>query len=204
MKAGKEEIMGLLAAVEQWVRRDLEAEWQEWERRLQVIADAVTGLDSVTTSTRTPRPSNVAPHMTIKWDAQKLGVTAAQVRQQLSAGEPRIESTGGEEGPIGTYRSTAHLTALTFTARFGQGAKTCGCAAKHKHGKHVAAPPPPVDDPGSARPADDPATRPVRPAPPVKERPRATPPAKRKTGLSGKGTATPAAKRPARPAAPAR
>ena len=41
MKAGKEEIMGLLAAVEQWVVRDHAAEWREWERRLAVIADAV-------------------------------------------------------------------------------------------------------------------------------------------------------------------
>ena len=41
MKAGKEEIMGLLAAVEQWVVRDHAAEWREWERRLAVIAAAV-------------------------------------------------------------------------------------------------------------------------------------------------------------------
>ena len=33
MKAGKEEIIGLLAAVEQWVVRDHAAEWREWERR---------------------------------------------------------------------------------------------------------------------------------------------------------------------------
>ncbi|MEK9766621.1 MAG: aminotransferase class V-fold PLP-dependent enzyme, partial [Thalassolituus sp.] len=40
MKAGKEEIMGLLAAVEKWVERDHDAEWREWERRLDLIADA--------------------------------------------------------------------------------------------------------------------------------------------------------------------
>lgn len=122
------------------------------------------------------------------------------------------KTDGGAEGPAGTYRSIAHLTALTFTARFGKGAKKCGCGAKHKHGKHVVAPPPPADDPGSARPADRPATRPVRPAPPVKQRPRATPPAKRKTAPAGKGktapagkgAVTPAGKRPARTVAPAR
>ena len=36
MKVGKEEIMGLLAAVEQWMVREHESEWQEWERRLAV------------------------------------------------------------------------------------------------------------------------------------------------------------------------
>ena len=98
MKAGKEEIMGLLAAAEQWVARDHESEWREWERRLQVIADAATAFDSVTTSIRTPKPSNVAPHMSIKWDADKVGVTAAEVRGQLSEGEPRIEVSGGDDG----------------------------------------------------------------------------------------------------------
>ena len=98
MKAGKEEIMGLLVAVEQWVERDHEAEWREWERRLQVIADAVTRRDSVTTSVRAPGRSNVAPHMSILWDAEKVGVSPAEVRIQLSKGEPRIEVSGGEDG----------------------------------------------------------------------------------------------------------
>jgi L-seryl-tRNA(Ser) seleniumtransferase len=98
MKAGKEEIMGLLAAVEQWVARDHAAELREWERRLQVIAEAATAFDTVTTSIRTPRPSNVAPHMSIQWDAGKLGVSPAEARKQLSDGDPRIEISGGEDG----------------------------------------------------------------------------------------------------------
>ena len=95
MKAGKEEIMGLLAAVEQWVQRDHEAEWREWERRVQVIADAVSGIDSVTTSIRVPRPSNVSPHLVIEWDATTVGKSAADLRQALSDGDPRIEMSGG-------------------------------------------------------------------------------------------------------------
>src|SRR5207245_5896880 len=67
MKAGKEEIMGLLAAVEQWVRRDHATEWQEWERRLEVIRAAVTRFPSVTTSIRQPGRSNVAPVLRIAW-----------------------------------------------------------------------------------------------------------------------------------------
>ena len=98
MKAGKEEIMGLLAAVQQWVARDHQAEWREWERRLQVIADAVSRFASVTTSIRTPGRSNVTPHMSILWDADQVGVSPAETRRQLSTGEPRIEVSGGEDG----------------------------------------------------------------------------------------------------------
>lgn len=97
MKAGKEEIMGLLAAVEQWLQRDHVAEWSEWNRRIQVITQAVTPFDSVTTSIQTPKPSNVAPHLSIAWDAEKLVVSPTEAKQQLSAGEPRIEISGGKD-----------------------------------------------------------------------------------------------------------
>ena len=49
MKTGKEEIMGCLAAVEQWSRRDHDAEWAEFDRRLQTIADAAKDFPGVET-----------------------------------------------------------------------------------------------------------------------------------------------------------
>lgn len=91
MKAGKEEVMGLLAAVEKWVERDHDAEWIEWERWLKVIADAVVHLPSVTTQIREPGRSNVAPIMEIHWDQASLAITPDEVQQALSDGEPRIE-----------------------------------------------------------------------------------------------------------------
>jgi L-seryl-tRNA(Ser) seleniumtransferase len=91
MKAGKEEIMGLLAAAEQWVTRDHDAEWQEWERRLSNIADAVSHLPSISIQTRQPGRSNVAPIMEIHWDQTSILLTPDEVRNQLSQGEPRIE-----------------------------------------------------------------------------------------------------------------
>ena len=98
MKAGKEEIMGLLAAVEQWIARDHEAEWKEWERRLQVVADAVTQFKSVSISTSKPGRSNVAPVLRVHWDQEQLAIEPAEVVRQLDAGEPRIEVGGGAEG----------------------------------------------------------------------------------------------------------
>ncbi|MBT7859789.1 MAG: aminotransferase class V-fold PLP-dependent enzyme [Gemmatimonadetes bacterium] len=91
MKASKEEVMALLAAVEMWVRRDHEAEWKEWERRLQVIEDAVADVESITFSRHVPERSNVSPVMHVDWDAEKVGHTSAEVAAALSEGEPRIE-----------------------------------------------------------------------------------------------------------------
>ena len=98
MKAGKEEIMGLLAAVEQWIKRDHKAEWKEWERRLEVITEAVQDFDSVTTSIRQSARSNVAPVLQINWDVERVGSSGTEVASQLSAGEPRIELNGNANG----------------------------------------------------------------------------------------------------------
>jgi uncharacterized pyridoxal phosphate-dependent enzyme len=97
MKVGKEEIMGLLTAVENWVVRDHDAEWKEWERRLGVITDALSGVESLETAINTPGPSNIAPHLTLRWDADKAGISVAEARTKLNDGEPRIIFGGGAE-----------------------------------------------------------------------------------------------------------
>jgi len=98
MKVGKEEVMGLLAAVEMWVRRDHAAEWREWERRLDVIASRVASVPTLTTTIRQPGRSNVAPVLEIRWDATVVGVNGEDVRRRLSAGNPRIELFANDSG----------------------------------------------------------------------------------------------------------
>ena len=91
MKAGKEEIMGLLAAVEAWVRgRNHEAEWRMWEGFLQTITAAIADLPAVRTEQEQPGIANVAPTLHITWDADMLHCTPEQIHQELWDGEPRI------------------------------------------------------------------------------------------------------------------
>jgi len=98
MKVGKEEIMGLLAAVEQWIQRDHAAEWRKWESWLGLIAGAVKPFESVTTEIRQPGRSNVAPVLEIQWNVEVMGGNGTEVAKQLSEGDPRIELTGGANG----------------------------------------------------------------------------------------------------------
>ena len=95
MKAGKEEIMGLLAAVEQWAQRDHGAEWKQWEGWLQTITDSVSGLSTIETSIKQPGRSNVAPVLQINWDRSGIPVSAEDIISRLSDGDPRIEVGGG-------------------------------------------------------------------------------------------------------------
>jgi len=91
MKAGKEEIMGLLAAVEAWVLgRDHNEEWAAWERYLARIRTAVQDLPSVTTETEQPGVANVAPTLRIRWEPTVLRRTPADVHRELEEGDPRI------------------------------------------------------------------------------------------------------------------
>ena len=91
MKVGKEEIMGLLAAVEAWVLgRDHRAEWAMWEGFLETIRSAIADIPSVRTEVQQPGIANVAPMLCISWDEATLHVSPAQVYQELLHGEPPI------------------------------------------------------------------------------------------------------------------
>ena len=54
LKVGKEEIMGMLAAVEAWKTRDHDAEWKTWHGWLETIAARVEKVDGVTTKILPP------------------------------------------------------------------------------------------------------------------------------------------------------
>ncbi len=96
MKVGKEEIMGMLAAVEGWYQRDHEAEWRQWESWLGTIADSVTQIPGVETRVVQPESlSNNAPRLRISWETCRLGIGGNDVYDRLLAGEPRIILAGG-------------------------------------------------------------------------------------------------------------
>jgi L-seryl-tRNA(Ser) seleniumtransferase len=91
MKAGKEEIIGMLTAVETWQKTDMNALNREWNARVQRIAKLVETVPGVTTKIYVPEEGNSYPTLRVLWDEQKFGLTVSQCDQQLRAGEPRIE-----------------------------------------------------------------------------------------------------------------
>src|SRR6201985_240342 len=91
MKVGKEEIIGILAAIDYWSHADLAALTKEWQGRVERIEKLVQTVPGVTTSIMTPKEENSYPTLTVKWDAQRFGLTVDQCALQLREGEPRIE-----------------------------------------------------------------------------------------------------------------
>jgi len=97
LKVGKEETMGMLAAVRAWYKRDHEAEQKQWLAWDQYIADAVKGIPTVTSEIRMPSAdlSNRAPTLQIRWDGAKVGITGTEMVERLDKGTPRILVDGG-------------------------------------------------------------------------------------------------------------
>lgn len=98
LKVGKEEIMGMLAAVEAWKTRDHEAEYKSWHTQLAYISGQVTKINGVTTRVEEPQGlSNRTPSLHVEWDAEQLGITGQEVSKMLMDAEPRI-ALGGASG----------------------------------------------------------------------------------------------------------
>src|SRR5271157_134033 len=111
LKVGKEEIMGMLAAVEMWVKRDHQAEWREWEQWLDQIAAAVKKIDGVTTSVAQPDEglSNRTPRLVVRWDGARFGITGQEAARLLLDGEPRIVVAGGTGNRPSNMASTVSV-----------------------------------------------------------------------------------------------
>src|SRR3954468_23616411 len=111
MKIGKEEMLGLLAAVEMWVQRDHKKEDEMWTQWMQTIADRVTKGDGATARVRQPRGfSNHSPGLSINWDPAKLGITGEEVSNILWTTEPRIALGGAGGGGGGRGARTQNQT----------------------------------------------------------------------------------------------
>jgi len=95
MKVGKEEILGVLAAVQWSAKRDYRADCREWEARIQFIARQLASVAGIETEMYYRQIGNEVPHLAIRWNQEKLGISRQVVVDRLRKGEPQIEVIGG-------------------------------------------------------------------------------------------------------------
>ena len=99
MKVSKEDMVAMWATVERFMNLDMAAEDREWRRRIDSIADALRHIPTTTFETVMPLIANEVPHLLIRWDEERLGVTPDQMKAALAEGAPpimtaRIHGTG--------------------------------------------------------------------------------------------------------------
>jgi uncharacterized pyridoxal phosphate-dependent enzyme len=103
MKVSKEQIVGLVAAVDWFLDQD-EAEMRsEFQKRAELIAAAVQKIPSVKTRIFVPPVANNVPHLLITYDMKRLKISARGVQTELLQGTPSIAlnpATGGNPGGL--------------------------------------------------------------------------------------------------------
>jgi D-glucosaminate-6-phosphate ammonia-lyase len=115
-KIGREEVVGMLAAVEAWAVRDHKAEMKTWVSWLDTIVKKVSGVNSVQAVIREPAEGaldNATPTLTITWDPTKLNITGQEVADELSTTKPRIAVGTGFRRPQAGAAATAPATPTT-------------------------------------------------------------------------------------------
>jgi L-seryl-tRNA(Ser) seleniumtransferase len=99
MKVNKEEILGMLVALELYLEKDHEQERREFDKRAEVIRAAATSVAGVKAEVFVPEVANHVPHVRISWDAAQKGITAADAVRALRDGEPSI-GTRSEDNAV--------------------------------------------------------------------------------------------------------
>jgi L-seryl-tRNA(Ser) seleniumtransferase len=81
-KVGKEEIVGLLAAVELFLKNDEEAQRREYHAELDRAAARLKDVPTVFTELTPNDDYSHSPRLSVQWDEGKLGVTLDQMMKQ--------------------------------------------------------------------------------------------------------------------------
>jgi len=97
-KVGKEEIIGMVKALEIYLREDHDVLAKEWQERLVLISKELAKIPGVTTAFFTPDIANHVPHMQITWDS-RIPLTPQQVSKTLRSSKPAIVIAPGEGMP---------------------------------------------------------------------------------------------------------
>ncbi|MGH9437651.1 MAG: aminotransferase class V-fold PLP-dependent enzyme [Terriglobia bacterium] len=96
-KVGKEEIVGMVKALEIFLQSDQKALLKEYWSRLDTVAHEVNKVPGVSTAYRW-NPNQIANHtvgMEIFWDPRRVSLTSKQASELLKNGKPSIIMEGG-------------------------------------------------------------------------------------------------------------
>jgi uncharacterized pyridoxal phosphate-dependent enzyme len=98
-KVGKEEIVGMVKALELYLAQDHEALNKEWQARLERVSSQITRVPGVSTEFFMPEVANHVPHMRIKLDPDRIKLTPQEVSKTLRKSKPAIVIAAGDENP---------------------------------------------------------------------------------------------------------
>jgi uncharacterized pyridoxal phosphate-dependent enzyme len=94
MKVGKEEIAGLVTAIELYLQQDFEAEAREWDAVAHKMADALSDVPGLTARRVSPGEPGIQPNwiprVHLDWDQEVIRMTRDDIMSRLLEGEPGV------------------------------------------------------------------------------------------------------------------
>jgi L-seryl-tRNA(Ser) seleniumtransferase len=107
MKVAKEQIVGMVAAVDWLLEQSDEKDQAEYMRRADTITRAVKDVPSMKSSVHIPEVANHVPHLMLTYDPAVVGIGPKQVQERLRQQQPSIElnpatGTSGRFGSLST------------------------------------------------------------------------------------------------------
>lgn len=90
MKVNKEEIVGMLAALELYLKKDHARERLEFDKRAEAIRSSAAAVPGVKAEVFVPEVANHVPHVRISWDGGDRSPTPSAVVTAMREGEPSI------------------------------------------------------------------------------------------------------------------
>jgi len=128
MKVAKEQIVGMVAAIDWLLEQSDESMEKEFTRRANVISNIVKDVPTVKTTIFIPEVANHVPHLIITYDPNTLGITPKEVQAKLRALDTPIElnpSTGSPQAGNGMPACANALVVGTWMLQPGE-AETVG------------------------------------------------------------------------------
>jgi uncharacterized pyridoxal phosphate-dependent enzyme len=104
MKVAKEQIVGMVAAIDWFLSQSDEEMEAEYQRRIHRITETLKTIPTLKSETFIPPIANHVPHLVIRYDQERVKIAPREVAKQLRAGTPSIElnpATGRPEGSAG-------------------------------------------------------------------------------------------------------
>jgi L-seryl-tRNA(Ser) seleniumtransferase len=96
-KVNKEEIIGMYAALDRYVKMDHAREWVAWEQKIALVSAQVKKVSGVKTEVVVPPVANHVPALKISWDPNVTMLTAEALGKRMREGSPSIEIVSWEE-----------------------------------------------------------------------------------------------------------
>src|SRR5690606_3232862 len=93
-KVDRDEMFGMVAAVQAWKEMDHDAINKQWLSYLDHIINKIKDIKTVKTHIHVPSTlsglSNVSPEVVITWEANALNITGVEMAEELGKNKPRI------------------------------------------------------------------------------------------------------------------